>query len=393
MSNSGGVISAPVDVRGDIAAVLGVQSGDLGVLCTNAAVNMWAKYKPYRDSSPAVLSAARIAAKYGLYLPTLTLSEMQAAVRTWGKLQPRGAAYSEPFRALDFAGYNHNATQPSFVFTLPWISNNRGANAFLGNFVEGSNLEFGDLVSNTLASGIDTNYPAPPYPLDEFYLMFVIFAGSTIHVYNTGQHISVGGTAAFPDQAFSDVATGATCLAIACLALTDYLPIGDTKLDITGPDSGFYTNTLFIPLNVSGTVGEKSLTMTHWEPFVNFDIASVSLQYPSTGYISWKVTELVVSCDSINATGTSFLFYVKLYVYRNGQLVPGGNPYPSYSETVTMNYVSMMNRYYGQFTYPFLGDWPAFVPATDTAIMTIEYDGGVLVSKDVTNYITGPRTS
>ena len=393
MSNSQGVISAPVDAMRDVAAVLGESSGDIGTLCKSSAINIWAKNKPYRDSQPYTSAARRQAATHGVSLPAYTLSQMRAASRAWQALPPRGAAYNEPFRLLDFNGYDHGASAPSFVFSLPYVSNNRGAEAFFGQFSDGADLQMSDLKSNTLASGIDTDYPSPPYPLSEFYVMFVVFAGNTVHVYNTGVKIpnATGIFADFADDAFADVPTGADVLALACLALTDYLSVGDTKLNISGTDAGFYSNTLFIPLNFVGREAEKTMQVVHWDVFTNLAIASAVLRYPSTGYIQWKVPELVLGCDGIGTSATSFHFWVRLYIYRNGQLVPGGNPYPSYDEILTPAYIPDMGRYYFNFTANFLASWPGFVPETDTAMMEIEYDGNIVLSTDVTRFIVGPR--
>ena len=394
MSNSGGVISAPVDVKRDIAGVLGVQSGDVGELCQSAAINPWSKYKPFRHSSVKGGSSDRASKNYGNDIAAVTLLGMQAAARDWAYNKPRGGAYSEPFRVLDFDGYDHNAVGPTFVFSFPAIKNNAASSITYGGFVDGNSLSIADLQSDTLVSGIDTDYPNPPYSLDDFYLMFVVFAGTTLHVYNTGVKLSNAGgisLATFASNAFRGVSAGSSCLAIACLALTDYLAVGDTQLDPTGTDVGFCTNTFFIPLNFTTASAEVSLTMGTDQPFTGMALANLELQYPSTGYIDWKMVDLVISCDSINVPGTSFAFTVKLYVYRNGSLVPGGSPYPTYIETVA--YYSALGRYYFQFSSPAYGSWPGFVPATDTAKLEIEYDGGVILSVDVTNNISGPRTS
>lgn len=400
MSNANGIITAPVSWDADVAYVLGSNNPDLGSLCTHPNIKMWSKAKPYRDStSKATSAAARAAAKYGLSVPTLTLSQMQQAGRDWLKLLPR-EEYGEWYRAADFDGYNHGATDPSFSMQVPQITNNKGGNIIFGSIADGSDLTIGDFVSNTLASGIDTHYPNPPYSLDDFFLMFVVFAGSTVHVYNTGQHFDAqtyGATRTFTfaDQAFYDVAAGADCLVVACLALTDYLSVGDHKLDLAGPDADFYSNTLFIPLNLTGAsaIGERSMKVTHWDQFSGMGIGSCIMHYPSTGYVQWKVDELVLGCDSIGQGGPSFTFYVRLYIYRNGQLVPVSGTYPSYDETVTGSYDSVLDRWYFVFTQNFLITAPQFDPATDRVTMEVECNNEIILSTDVTAFVAGPRTN
>lgn len=44
--NSNGKITAPVNFKADVATVLGTSNTTESALCTNANINMWAKYKP-----------------------------------------------------------------------------------------------------------------------------------------------------------------------------------------------------------------------------------------------------------------------------------------------------------------------------------------------------------
>lgn len=66
MGHANNIITAPVDVYGDIAALFGIASGDVGYLIANANINKWAKYKPMGGSSPASLTDAdRVALNQG----------------------------------------------------------------------------------------------------------------------------------------------------------------------------------------------------------------------------------------------------------------------------------------------------------------------------------------
>jgi len=138
-------VTAPISIY-DIQRVIGVGDNSIGNLCTNARVNMWAKYKPVRWPSMDTLSAlasggttwdpnaaAAVAwwkannGAYGLSFPSVTLqttvSGMQSALNTlatyidgtmngWEYLKPRGYNYSEHYRFADFIGYNHQAARP-----------------------------------------------------------------------------------------------------------------------------------------------------------------------------------------------------------------------------------------------------------------------------------------
>lgn len=115
------VISAPVDM-GDIADALGVDSLDLGTLCTSEKVNKFSKHKPIRFNKWGILSDAEFkgmstdAAEniyYGIKIKGPTSAELGPSLveihdTTFEYIRPEGGSDS-PFRMLDFDGYKHNA--------------------------------------------------------------------------------------------------------------------------------------------------------------------------------------------------------------------------------------------------------------------------------------------
>lgn len=138
MANNGGIIYAPVRMPTDIASVLGISGTDLGICCTSGSINKWAKFKPFRcnradiipvvDSNglPTKQTAAGthynylVSANCGLYVNYRSyglnaclqkvISMMNAGNDDdiWTYQTPRGGA-SEPYRLVDFCGYNRNA--------------------------------------------------------------------------------------------------------------------------------------------------------------------------------------------------------------------------------------------------------------------------------------------
>ncbi len=154
MSHNNGIISAPVDVEGDIATVLVRSTGDVGLLCGDMkyntlgqlvdanAINRWAFWKPVRYNKLAPLTRAeRASVKDGMHPialtkllqmsigyaggTTYTLDQCMQEVSEWTYNKPRGkTTYNEWYRVLDFAyyndqtgslygnGYNHNAVAP-----------------------------------------------------------------------------------------------------------------------------------------------------------------------------------------------------------------------------------------------------------------------------------------
>lgn len=108
----------------DLQQFFGVSGGIVNII-THAAINMWAKNKPVRRNKFSALTAAdRLAAHYGLDIPgrlgdrpnnLLTLYDGE--LNGWQYLRPRGSAYEEGYRHLDFIGYDHNAQRPLTNFT------------------------------------------------------------------------------------------------------------------------------------------------------------------------------------------------------------------------------------------------------------------------------------
>lgn len=115
----------------EIAACLGdyrvtARGRDIGLLCTSPKVNKWAKYKPVRHPSYKPLEESqRAKVCFGIDMSDVHDSTYEGLLTkaigngcAYGYLPPRGAAYAEPFRVLDFNGYNHKADKPyrySFV--------------------------------------------------------------------------------------------------------------------------------------------------------------------------------------------------------------------------------------------------------------------------------------
>lgn len=124
MAHSNGIITAPVSFA-DVNAVLGTAHTDLGLLCKDSHINMWAKYKSLHLSyfigipTEAMLKAVN----YGLTMPSGVnaanfvsgiINNTTGGLNGWGYSKPSGGAAS-PYRLQDFNGYNHNA--------IPIVSN------------------------------------------------------------------------------------------------------------------------------------------------------------------------------------------------------------------------------------------------------------------------------
>ena len=128
-----------IDFVGDVAYVLGRNTGDEGQLCGDITaagvrvykINVWAKNKSMRFGFNTITAQQRANDNYGLTFPILrgvntgglvgplyeqfendSESVITKRMNGWGYLPPRGTSYSEKFRILDFDGYYHNAANP-----------------------------------------------------------------------------------------------------------------------------------------------------------------------------------------------------------------------------------------------------------------------------------------
>ena len=141
MAHTASIITAPVVMPHDLAAVLHIGGADLATACTSSAINKWAKYKPVRRSTidtvtnqwennawkatadwwkgdPITISNIG-SGKYTCGINIIGYASYSALASAvdggsygWNHLAPRGGIYSEPYRLQDFASYNHAALDP-----------------------------------------------------------------------------------------------------------------------------------------------------------------------------------------------------------------------------------------------------------------------------------------
>ena len=120
MSNSNGIISAPVSIK-DVQEVLGETSNDLATLCCSSKINMWAKFKPvslgklFPDRSSTWWKGGSF--DCGITVPRT--SQVEKVIDFYSE-ENNGYVYqrpyggtSSPYRLADFEGYNHNADCPT----------------------------------------------------------------------------------------------------------------------------------------------------------------------------------------------------------------------------------------------------------------------------------------
>ena len=113
MAHSSTMITAPVVMPTDIAAVLNISGTDLEANCKSSVLNMWSKYKPTRYAKIGIMTESEFAAaKYSLDIPVFySLHDLGQAIlagtSVWGYNKPIGGNVS-PYRLTDFNGYEHS---------------------------------------------------------------------------------------------------------------------------------------------------------------------------------------------------------------------------------------------------------------------------------------------
>lgn len=115
MPVSNGRFSKPIRLKEDLANFFGL-SANLGNIIVNGNINKYSKHKPYRYNTRSELTEQnKKDINYGMTTFNFDLSTLASAANLnrsfvweqWGK--PRGNTYNEPYRGLDFDGYNHYA--------------------------------------------------------------------------------------------------------------------------------------------------------------------------------------------------------------------------------------------------------------------------------------------
>lgn len=127
MAYNNNVITAPVSIN-DVKQVLNANSYDLGTLCIESSINMWAKKKPEGvasglQSMPVAILTDAMRQLNGYGIRTLyqngygSLSSLVTALRNnsvrsmFEYIKPSGGINS-PYRLTDFNGYYHGAQPP-----------------------------------------------------------------------------------------------------------------------------------------------------------------------------------------------------------------------------------------------------------------------------------------
>ena len=260
MGHSGQMVTANGgdNLRGDIAAVLGLSTGDLRELCTASVVNPWALFKPvasaayfkilrndtaslgFGNAARTTLgppSATTVQGLIDLYADGDNNTIGSARANGWRYWKPRGRSYSEWYRALDFvkiissggalvpalnSGYLHNAKNPfgSFNCTASVSRNGGTVNASNSVIVPSGGLP----EENIAIEDIDTYLPGTRKM--KYYGILLVPAtgsGACYLMFNNSRTISDGNTGAAYVRGGEDLSLDAITLSAGSVSLGNYV--------------------------------------------------------------------------------------------------------------------------------------------------------------------------
>jgi len=159
MANANGKIIAPVSMR-DVQTTLGVNKYNVGELCVDPSINIWAKYKPVvhtdifasagRDPIWWKAENATRGIRMNVFNSITTLwQSIELGKTSWEHIKPTGGITSA-YRLTDFNGYNHGAKSPITSFAIDKeIEGSTGgrinASIYYTNTVGDDSLSFEDL--------------------------------------------------------------------------------------------------------------------------------------------------------------------------------------------------------------------------------------------------------
>lgn len=198
MSRDNGIITSPVNIKSDIAYILGLNTGDVGTLCTTPLINKWAKYKPTKTADTAAFEprgtiddATRATAFWGLTI-AVTFTTLANVVSGYAT----SYSYTPPlwYRVFDFIqcangrpvttnpkGYYHGAK--SFVEDSSVETNSTNKEIYYTNYDEhGIDVEVDWHSVNNLEIGLNDLVNLGTKTLADLYFGVILY-NSTKNVY------------------------------------------------------------------------------------------------------------------------------------------------------------------------------------------------------------------
>lgn len=310
-----------IDVRADVAYVLGRNTGDIGQLCGDVdasgqllaepRINKWSAHKPVEFNAPRRLTDQDFAAiHYGLDAHERLGSYMQSDYSDffWEYARPQTF-----YRLLDFDGYNHKAKAPDlYTYAYPIYINQASENGrFRITFYEDAN-EIPVLDEQYKATPQAT---APTAALSEWIVVLLIYGGGTTHLYNTGKKLSEFAASDVIDYhtSIAGYQVGANVTIVPALVYpNDQMVVGDNLF--TG---SFLNNYYFVPLNFTEQMEHTyNRTIQFFHYLEGMSIGHDSMVRPHTGYNYYSFTSIGLVARKNNTGSNTVRFTLRLGVRR-----------------------------------------------------------------------------
>ena len=150
MSNSNGVISAPVSID-DVKTVLGESSNDLATLCQSSNINKWTRYKPVDWDAVAIDIKSNWSGKGGHCNWSFPTTTSLSGIPAFYSKTNNGWSYSTvsaPYRLGDFNGYDSNATTPISIYCPTPVEPSKFYASIYDNLDGGTQLSINDVIGS-----------------------------------------------------------------------------------------------------------------------------------------------------------------------------------------------------------------------------------------------------
>lgn len=316
MGHNNGIITKPINVRADIAYVLGENSGDVGTLCTSNNIKEWSAHKPVEHSSPGITTDQKFAElKYGLLPGEKLVSTITSGYDGfyWKYQKP-----TTWFRVLDFDGYNHNAVPPVISFSLGHIYTNVPAEGMVTTtFVSDGN----DISMLSIPVKVANFSSAQSVALSSWSLVFIIYVpGKNPQLYNTAKSLSqfaVGQAISIMD-AISSSDLGKTVTVLPAMAY----PNSEMTEGMHELSGSFMNQYYLVPLSFTSDMESvMQRTVEYFQWLTGMNIGNSEMLPPATGRNYYSFANIGVVATAINGGLTKTnTFKLDLLLDRNGTI-------------------------------------------------------------------------
>lgn len=314
-----------IDIRGDVAYVLGRRSGDVGHLCGDTddpmdggtvdrggKINRWSAHKPVEVNTPRRLTDQDFAAiHYGMDAHARLGSYMQSDYSDffWGYARPQTF-----YRVLDFDGYNHKAKAPDlYTYAYPIYVNMPAENGrFRITFYEDADEI--PILNEEYKTTSQTS--ATKAALSNWHVVLLVYVpGNATMLYNTGKTLSEFTASGLIDyhEAIHAADVGKSATLVPALVY----PNSQMTVGMNTFSGSFLNNYYFIPLSFTEQMeGMKEVVIAVFYYLEGMSIGHSTMTRPHTGYNYYSFTSIGVVATKNNMGSATGDFRLRFGIKR-----------------------------------------------------------------------------